>query len=108
MAHDVLCRERLAHPEVCPLLVLLSDGRANVSLPGSDGDAWQQTLRAACVIAATGVAALVLDTEAGFVRVGRGLELAQALAAEHLPLEQLSAERLTLTIRERLRQRGSV
>jgi magnesium chelatase subunit D len=100
-ANELLRQERLSHPEYRPLLVLLSDGRANVGLPEGAGDPWQQALCAAGELAASGVAALFLDTEAGLVRLGRGRELAQALAAEHLPLEDLSAERLTLTIRER-------
>ncbi len=101
LAHGVLRRERQAHPELCALLVLLSDGRANVGLPDTAVAPWQQTLHAAQQLAAEGFPALVLDTEAGFVRLGQGQDLARALAAEHLALEALSAQGLTLTIRER-------
>ena len=85
-----------------PLLVLLSDGKANVAL-GDGGDPWRETLALAELLAGRGVPALVLDTEAGYLRLGRASQLAQALGAECLTLEQLSAESLALTIRGRLK-----
>ena len=72
---------------------MLSDGRANVSLPGSTGDvAWEQTRSAAEALAGALVPTLLLDTETGFIRMGRGQELAQALNAEYLTLDDLSID----------------
>lgn len=85
-----------------PLLVLLSDGRANVAL-SDGGDPWRETLALAELLAGRGVPALVLDTESGYLRLGRAGQLAQALGAECLTLEQLSAENLALTIRGRMK-----
>jgi magnesium chelatase subunit D len=88
-----------------PLLVVLSDGRANVALNvalNESADPWQESLDAAKGLAARGTPALVLDTEQDFVRLGRAHELAQALRADYLPLDQLSGDQLRLTIRERL------
>ena len=87
-----------ANDGVPPLLVLLSDGKANVALR-ADGDPWQEALALAEMLAARAVPALVLDTETGYLRLGRARHLAQALGAECLSLEELSAESLTLTIR---------
>ncbi|MGV8892187.1 MAG: putative cobaltochelatase [Burkholderiaceae bacterium] len=81
-----------------PLLVLLSDGKANVALHDG-GDPWRETLALAEMLAGRGVPALVLDTETGYLRLGRAAQLAQALGAECLTLEELSAENLALTIR---------
>ncbi|TAM16909.1 MAG: putative cobaltochelatase [Pandoraea sp.] len=89
--------------ELTPLLVLLSDGRANIALD-TDAPPWHESLLLARRIAGLGTPALVLDTEEGFVRLGRARELAEALQADYLPLERLSSEQLTLTIRERLPQ----
>lgn len=97
----IVRRSRQVHPKQPILLVLLSDGRANVALPGTTDDPWQQALREAADLAASGVPALVLDTDAGFVRLGRVQELSQALATQYLRLEDLSAERLVLSIRQR-------
>ncbi|MDP3844341.1 MAG: putative cobaltochelatase [Oxalobacteraceae bacterium] len=81
-----------------PLLVLLSDGKANVAL-SDGGDPWRETLALAEMLAGRAVPALVLDTETGYLRLGRAAQLAQALGAECLTLEELSAESLVLTIR---------
>ena len=90
--------ETLEKTGMPPLLVLLSDGKANVAL--NDGnDPWQESLRFAELLAERGVPALVLDTETGYLRLGRARQLAQALGAEYLTLEELSAENLALTIR---------
>ncbi|MHB1173861.1 MAG: putative cobaltochelatase [Sulfuriferula sp.] len=85
-----------------PLLVLLTDGKANVAL-SDGGDPWRETLALAELLAVRSVPALVLDTETGYLRLGRAAQLAQALGAECLTLEQLSAENLALTIRARLK-----
>lgn len=84
-----------------PLLVVLSDGRANIALDTRQ-DPWREALELAEALAAQGTPALVLDTEEGYVRLGRARELATALQGEYLPLDTLSAESLTLTIRQRL------
>jgi magnesium chelatase subunit D len=90
--------ETLKKTAMPPLLVLLSDGKANVAL--NDGnDPWQESLRFAGLLAECGVPALVLDTETGYLRLGKARQLAQAMGAEYLTLEELSAENLALTIR---------
>jgi magnesium chelatase subunit D len=73
------------------LVAVLSDGKANVGLPGTTNDPWQQALEAAQTLAAERVPVLLLDTETGFVRLGRARELAAALQADYLSLDELSA-----------------
>jgi magnesium chelatase subunit D len=99
-AGEVFRRSRRVRPEVPTLLVLLSDGKANVSLPETTGDPWEQALLAAQELAKEGLPALVLDADAGFVRIGRAAEVAQALRAECLPLDGLSADALVLKVRQ--------
>jgi magnesium chelatase subunit D len=79
--------------------VILSDGKANVPLPGAGGDAWLQSLQMA---ESFQYPALVLDTESGYVRYGKARELATALGAEYLSLDELSANEITETISERI------
>jgi len=90
--------ETLAKTGMPPLLVLLTDGKANVAL-NVGNDPWQESLRFAALLAERGVPALVLDTETGYLRLGKARQLAQALGAEYLTLEELSAENLALTVR---------
>ncbi|GGZ06384.1 putative cobaltochelatase [Pseudoduganella plicata] len=84
-----------------PLLVLLTDGRANVAL-AEGGDPWREALALAEQLAARRVPALVIDTENGYLRLGRAAQLATALGADCLTLEELSADSLALTVRTRL------
>jgi magnesium chelatase subunit D len=86
-----------------PLLVILSDGKANVSLPGlsagaGGGDAWQQVVQLAGQVRAQSVPALVLDTDADYLRLGRANALADALGADCISLDSLSADVLTETV----------
>jgi magnesium chelatase subunit D len=64
------------------LLILLTDGRANVPLETSD--AWQDALDIADQIKSL---ALVIDTEKSGERLGRSRTLAEALSAEYVQLE---------------------
>jgi magnesium chelatase subunit D len=84
-----------------PLLIVLSDGKANVALQ-DNGDPWRETLALADLITERAIPALVLDTETGYLRLGRANQLAQAMGAEYLTLEELSAENLALTIYARM------
>jgi len=104
LARETIRQAQRSAPDRLVLLVLLSDGKANVGLPESPGDPWQQALHAAADIRADGIPALVLDSDAGYVRLGRARQLAEALSAEYLPLEELSAETLILKVRQRLRE----
>jgi magnesium chelatase subunit D len=89
---------RKARTDAPALLIVISDGKANVSVPGSGGDPWRQALEAAAQLAGSGLATLVLDSETGFIHTGRARQLAEALAAEYLPLEEVSADELVLKI----------
>ena len=93
---------RLTNNDLRPLLVILSDGKANVPLPGG-GDAWQQTVYIATQLHEQHIPALVLDTDNDYLRLGRAAELAKALGADCLSLEELSAERITQTVSGRIR-----
>ncbi|CAN5720569.1 putative cobaltochelatase [soil metagenome] len=84
-----------------PLLIVLTDGKANVALT-PDGDAFVDALCWAENIAAQAVPTLVLDTETGYVRLGRARQLAKALNGEYMLLNDLSSGALTLTIRTKL------
>jgi magnesium chelatase subunit D len=97
---ETLLRSRRQKPGMPALLIVLSDGKTNVPLPGSNGDPWQQALLAARRLYAERLPALVLDTDAGFIRMGRAAELAKALAAECLSLDELSADDLMLKVRQ--------
>ena len=66
---------------VAPLVVLISDGRANV---GTSGDPWGDALRAARRLSTRHIPALVVDTERAPAGAGLNVALAEALGAQVL------------------------
>jgi magnesium chelatase subunit D len=102
LAGQIVARGRQREPGVAPLIVLLTDGRANVPLqPG--GNPHAETLALARELARQGVAALVIDTEAGPVRLGLASALASAWGAPVKRLEELQGPRLPEAVRRALR-----
>jgi magnesium chelatase subunit D len=101
LALTTVTQARNGNSDCAPMLILLSDGKANVAL-GEGGDAWQESLAFAGQLAAAGVASLVLDTEAGYLRLGRAAQLAQALGAQCVGLDDLGAESLALAVKGRM------
>lgn len=72
---------------LAPVLVVVSDGRAN-SAPAGEHP-WQAALREAQRIRTLGWPALVLDSERGMAGPGLARALSEALGATHLPLDRL-------------------
>jgi magnesium chelatase subunit D len=67
------------------ILILLTDGRANIPLHG--GDPWQEALDVAQLMSCN---AIVVDTETAAQRLGQCEELAKILGARYLSLEELA------------------
>lgn len=87
----------LAGVEDSLLLVLFTDGRANVAAAG--GDPWTEALETAELLRPRLAAALVVDCENGPVRLGRAQLLADKLGARCLGLAELDAEGLVLRLK---------
>ncbi len=100
LARALLDAARLMQTREPALLVLLTDGRANVSLDG--GDPWEEALAACPPLQAACAGALVIDCEPGPIMLGRARVLAQALGAECVALDAMDAAALTLRIHGRL------
>ncbi|MBB4910962.1 putative cobaltochelatase [Actinophytocola algeriensis] len=95
-AHRTLATERLRDSRRRPLLVVVTDGRATVPLRA---DPVADALRAAGLLAADGVASVVVDCERGPVRLGIPARLAAALSGAHVRLDELSADHVTGVVR---------
>jgi magnesium chelatase subunit D len=91
-AAEVLKRESLRDRGRRPLLVLLTDGRATT---GPDPKA------AAAHLRSLGAASFVVDTEEGYVRLGMAGEVAGAMGARCLRLEDLRADDLVDLVERR-------
>ncbi|MFI1577765.1 putative cobaltochelatase [Embleya sp. NPDC020630] len=94
-AHETLRVERLRDPLRRPLLVVVTDGRAT-----GGRDALGESRRAARLLAAGGVASLVVDCESGPVRLGLAARLAGDLGGPVVTLDELAGEGLAGLVRD--------
>jgi magnesium chelatase subunit D len=93
-ARDVVIRERARDAARRPLVVVLTDGRATAG-----SDPLRRSRLAAESLAAEGAAAVVVDCETSYVRLGLAVELAGRLRAPVLRLEHLRADCLAQAVR---------
>lgn len=91
LAHALTLAQNYITPAT--VLILLTDGRANVAL--ASGDPWQEALNLASQIRTP---ALVIDTEDSNERLDRPRQLAEALGAEYLCLATLEASEVILAL----------
>ena len=85
---------------VLPLLVLVSDGRANVNLYG--GDPVEEAKAVAREISSGGIQSIAIDTERGFLTFGLVKQLSDEMCGKYLRLEELSAAPIASAVRETL------
>ena len=100
-AARVLQREHLRDPDLRPLLVVVTDGRANNPRKSAEAhgkDAVRRSQQAAAYVAGLGVTTVVIDSESGPMRLGLARQLAEHLGAEHVPVAEVSAEALTSAV----------
>jgi len=93
-ARELIVRERARDAARRPLLVVLTDGRAT-----GGPDPLGRSRTAAHRLLAEGAAAVVVDCETGYVRLGLARQLARQLGAPAVRLEQLHADQLTRAVR---------
>ena len=81
-----------------PVLIVLTDGRANVTRDGSGGreQAHGEAIEAARAVRAMGIRALVVDTSPRPRPTGR--ELAEAMGADYLPLPRADASSISSAV----------
>ena len=112
-ALQVIESEKMKDRKALPLLIVLSDGRANIALGKTD--AFQQSVGLAgndlpmveaMAIASTikeqRIPAVVIDTETDFLRLGLIGPLAEAMGAPCIKLEELQSDSLADTVRIQL------
>jgi magnesium chelatase subunit D len=101
LGFELLDRAKRRDPEVLPLMVVLTDGQANVSLTGMRPQ--EEAYRIADFISEAGVEAIVIDTEhPSFVR-GLAQALAQHLSAPYYHIADLGDQALVEVVRQQTR-----
>lgn len=89
-ARDLVIREKTRDRARRSLVVVLTDGRAT-----GGPDPLGRTRQAAAALVAEGAAAVVVDCETSFVRLGLAGQLAEQLGSPAVRLDQLRAAELT-------------
>lgn len=100
MAHEVVKKESYTHPDVMPMMILLTDGAGNVSL--SDLPPQEEAHRIAKLIRDDGVRSVVINMEHAAFDQGLAQLLADNLDAPCHSLAELRADALYRTVLKEL------
>ncbi len=98
LAHEILQREAVLHPDIMPLLIVLTDGAGNVPL--GNFAPLEESHLIADQIAKDEIPAIVINMESATYDQGLALELANHLNAPCLSISELKAEHLYMAVRQ--------
>lgn len=102
MAYEVLRKEKILHPEVMPLLIVLTDGAGNVSIGFSSPQ--EEAYHIADQIAKENIHSVVVNMEHAAFDQGLAQSLADHLKAPCYTITDLKAESLYVTVQQEIRQ----
>ena len=105
LAMETLLRERTIHPEVLPLMILLTDGAGNVSM--GELPPQEEALLVADRIRESDLRAVVINMEHAAFDQGLANSLAERLGAPCYTLHELKAEHLYRTVRREIEAAAS-
>jgi Mg-chelatase subunit ChlD len=100
MAHDVLTHEKYTHPDVEPLLIVLTDGAGNVSIGTMPPQ--EESYKFAELIANEKIRGIVINMEHAAFDQGLAQMLADHLETPCYTLEELKAENLYHAVKQEL------
>ncbi len=104
LAYEIFQREKLAHPDVLPLMILLTDGAGNVSM--GDLPPQQEAHLVADRIKEAGIRSVVINMEHAAFDQGLAQTLAERLGGPCYTLHQLKAESLYHAVRQEINGGG--
>ncbi|OPY35508.1 MAG: putative ATP-dependent protease [Methanoregula sp. PtaU1.Bin051] len=94
---EVLRRELMVNRHAIPRMVLVSDGKANVSM--GSGSPLDDAKEIAIHIRDEGISSLVIDSEQSFVAFGLAHQISDEMGAKYIRLEDLSGEGIADIVR---------
>lgn len=100
LAHEVIQKERLVHPDINPLIILLTDGAGNVAMSGMPP--YVEAQRIASMIACDHIRSVVINMEHPAFDQGLAQGLAEKLKAPCYTLSELKAEVLYRKVKEEM------
>ncbi|MBU2568138.1 MAG: putative cobaltochelatase [Elusimicrobia bacterium] len=96
--YELFQNELRKTPNVKPLLVLITDGKANVGI-GKE-NIFEEVKNIAGKIKKSGINSIVIDTESSFISFNKSLEIADALGGKYYRLEDLTVNNIVKTVEE--------
>lgn len=100
LAYEIFKKEKTLHPDVLPLLILLTDGAGNVSM--GDLPPQEEAHRVATQIKRANIRSVVINMEHAAFDQGLARQLAEQLGGPCYTLHELKAEHLYHTVRQEL------
>jgi magnesium chelatase subunit D len=101
MSYETLRKEKLLHPEIMPLLIVLTDGAGNVSIGFSSPQ--EEAYNIANLIAKENIHSVVINMEHPAFDQGLAQALADHLDAPCYTITDLKAENLFFTVQQEIR-----
>ena len=98
---DTLRNELKLHPGTMPVMVLVTDGKANVSINGKKPV--DEALEAAKKLGEEGISIMVLDSENDFISLGIARKIAEASKAEYHKLDEIGQEGMAGFVRDKIK-----
>lgn len=84
LSGKIFLAEKKKHPDIQPLLILLTDGKANFDeLPGNP---FELAMNEARTLKKEGIPSIIIDTERGFFNMGLAEKLADAMQGIYLKM----------------------
>jgi len=102
MSYEVLKKEKLLHPEIMPLLIVLTDGAGNVSVGHTPPQ--EEAAQFAEMIAKENIHSVVINMEHVAFDQGLAQTLANHLKSPCYTITDLKAESLFVTVQQEIRQ----
>jgi len=96
--YEIIKTNMRKDPDMLPVIILVTDGRANSSINGKD--AFQESINMANIINKSDIQSLVIDTEQGFIKLGLAKQIADAMNSKYYRLEDLEADKIVGAIKE--------
>lgn len=100
MAYEVIKREKILHPDVQPLLIVLTDGAGNV--PIGQGPVQKEIDELAALFPTEGIHSVVINMELQAFDQGLAKDLAEKMGAVCYSLQELKGETLYRTVQREI------
>lgn len=94
---DIIKSLKVKNKDIMPIVVLISDGRGNITMKGNDPI--EEVKRIAKNVSKENIQFVVVDTETGFIRLELAKKLCDGLGGIYFKLEELEEGQLASTIK---------